>query len=65
MNYLTSLYHFNHYMGLSHRRLPLFPLPDVCACLYMCVIFKKYFMYNLDFGVFPRLRLVCFSVYLQ
>ena len=65
MNYLTGLVHFHHYMGLSHHRLPLFPLPAVYACLYMCVIFKQIFKYNLDFGVFPRLCLACFSVYLK
>ena len=65
MNYLTGLDHFHHYMGSFHRRLPLFPLPAVYACLYMYVIFKHFLKYNLDFGVFPRLRLACFSVYLK
>ena len=65
MNYLTDLDHCNHYMDLFHRRFPLFPLPTVYACLYLCVILKKFFKYKLDFGVFPRLRLACFSVYLK
>ena len=65
MNYLTDLDHSNHYVDLFHRSFPLFPLPDVYACLYMCVIFNKQFKHNLDFGVCPRLRLVCFSVYLK